>query len=237
MNLSRLSTILTLWSRVQDGPWENLIQLIIRDITKKWKLPIRLVSFWYYSASTTDMENCGGVYFQGVFGFSLWSLEKYETCCPFILDALQKLHATYPQIQTWPLVVTFRQLLLDCCYTLSWQWWISGIRFPMVFQSTCLQRVDITWWIRESEYKPINVLISFPMSKSCEGFNTWKEGWRELRKDGRKEGIEGKSSWKVEWPKEMAALRLKVLNKSSSAAWGCVASYKVCDIWMSALSS
>ena len=40
-----------------------------------------------------------------------------------------------------------------------------------------------------------------------------------------KEGIEGKSSWKVEWLKEMAALRLKVLNKSSSAAWGCVVTW------------
>ena len=49
----------------------------------------------YYSASTADMENCGIVYFQGVFGFSLWSLEKYEKSCPFISDALQKPHATY----------------------------------------------------------------------------------------------------------------------------------------------
>lgn len=136
MNLSRLSTILTLWSRVQDGPWENLIQLIIRDITKKWKLPIRLVSFWYYSLLLPLTWKIVVVFIFRGFGFSLWSLEKYETCCPFILDALQKLHATYyPQIQTWPLVVTFRQLLLDCCTLSADSHGFSGIRFLWSFRA------------------------------------------------------------------------------------------------------
>lgn len=81
-------------SRAHDGPWKVSVWSMIRDITKKWKEPIRSVCLRCHSASAPDVGNCGVIDYRGPSGLvcearknekschSVWTLAKPYSTCP-----------------------------------------------------------------------------------------------------------------------------------------------------------